>query len=88
MTSAPDPSAFGQATTLTATVTAVSPGVGAPTGSVDFFDTSTNTDLGTVPLSSGSAVLNTSVLAFGSHTIKVVKQSGTYMLVDAFRVHS
>src|SRR5262249_45898819 len=45
---------YGQAVTLTATVRAnTTPGSGTPTGSVDFFDVSTNTDLGSVPLSGG-----------------------------------
>jgi len=34
------------------------------------------------------AVYSQTWTSAGSHTIKVVKQSGTYMLVDAFRVHS
>ncbi|WP_030356030.1 Ig-like domain-containing protein, partial [Streptomyces scopuliridis] len=38
LTSAPDPSVFGQPKTLTATVTAVPPGAGTPTGTVSFFD--------------------------------------------------
>ncbi|KOG42393.1 hypothetical protein ADK74_16425, partial [Streptomyces decoyicus] len=36
VTSAPDPSAFGQAVTVTATVSPVAPGAGTPTGSVAF----------------------------------------------------
>jgi hypothetical protein len=42
---------YGQPVTFTANVTAP---VGTPTGSVDFFDTTTNTDLGTVPLPAAS----------------------------------
>ncbi|KOG43119.1 vegetative cell wall protein, partial [Streptomyces decoyicus] len=34
LTSSPDPSTFGQPVTFTATVAAVPPGVGTPTGSV------------------------------------------------------
>jgi len=34
------------------------------------------------------AVYSQTWASSGSHTIKVVKKSGTYMLVDAFRVHS
>jgi sugar lactone lactonase YvrE len=43
----PGGSIYGQPVTFTANVTAPS---GTPTGSVDFFDTTTNTDLGTVAL--------------------------------------
>jgi hypothetical protein len=60
---------FGQGVTLTATVTANAPGSGTPTGSVDFFDATTNTDLGSVTLSGGSASLTTTTLPAGSQTI-------------------
>ncbi|MER6334871.1 Ig-like domain repeat protein, partial [Streptomyces sp. NPDC001034] len=70
LTSAPDPSAFGEAKTLTATVTAVPPGSGTPTGTVDFFDGATL--LGTAPLSGGTATLTTSALAVGSHPLTAV----------------
>jgi sugar lactone lactonase YvrE len=43
----PGGSVYGQPVTFTANVSAAS---GTPTGSVDFFDTTTNTNLGTVPL--------------------------------------
>ena len=62
----------GQTVTFTATVTANAPGSGTPTGTVDFFDTSTSTDLtpGGVALSSGTASFATTSLAAGTHTIK------------------
>ncbi|HEY7154537.1 MAG TPA: Ig-like domain-containing protein, partial [Gemmataceae bacterium] len=63
--SAPIP---GQPVTLTATVSPVSPGAGTPTGRVDFFDTTTNTDLGSVQLSGGIATLTTS-FDLGGHVI-------------------
>jgi titin len=44
LTSSANPSVFGQPVTFTATV---SSSFGTPTGSVDFVDTTTNTDLGT-----------------------------------------
>jgi sugar lactone lactonase YvrE len=44
----PGGSVYGQPVTFTANVNANGPGT--PAGSVDFFDTTTNTDLGTVPL--------------------------------------
>ena len=62
----------GQTVTFTATVTANAPGSGTPTGTVDFFDTTTSTDLtpGGVALSSGTATFSTTSLAAGNHTIK------------------
>ena len=47
-------------------------GSGTPTGSVDFFDATTNTDLtpGGVSLSSGTASFATTSLSTGPHTIK------------------
>jgi hypothetical protein len=65
----PNPSDFGQPLAITATVTASAPGAGTPTGSVDFFDTTTATDLGSVSLAGGSASLTTATLPVGSQTI-------------------
>jgi hypothetical protein len=57
---------FGDTVTFIATVS------GAPgdfTGTVDFFDSTTQTDLGTVPLINGTAVRSIGTLALGGHTI-------------------
>ncbi len=62
---------FGQSVTLAATITANAPGAGTPTGSVDFFDTTTGDDLGSVALSSGKASMSTASLPVGGNTIKV-----------------
>ncbi|MDF3293221.1 beta strand repeat-containing protein, partial [Streptomyces silvisoli] len=70
LSSSPDPSVFGQAKTLTATVTAVAPGGGTPTGSVGFFDGATLVGTGT--LSGGVATLTTSSLSVGSHSLTAV----------------
>ncbi|HWB13392.1 MAG TPA: MBG domain-containing protein [Pirellulales bacterium] len=68
--SAPNGSTYGQSVTLTATVSAAS---GTPSGAVDFVDTTTGQDLGTVPLTvvncDGEASLSVSSLGAGSHTI-------------------
>jgi hypothetical protein len=65
VTSSPNPSAFGQSVTFTATVTS---GVGMPTGTVQFKDGGTN--LGSpVALTSGVATLITTTLSIGTHTI-------------------
>ncbi len=64
-----------QSVTLTATVIANS-GLDALTGSVDFVDTTTNTDLGSVALdNNGVATLANCSLAVGSHAI-LAKYSG------------
>jgi hypothetical protein len=52
--------------TLTATVSST---VSGPTGSVSFYDGTSQTPVATVPLSGGVAVLNTSLLAIGTHSI-------------------
>src|SRR5207248_109550 len=70
VTSSANPSLFGQAVTFTATVAAVAPGVGTPTGTVTFRD-GANT-LGTATLTNGTATLPSAALAVGSHTITVV----------------
>jgi autotransporter-associated beta strand protein len=66
---------FGESVTFTATVTAVTPGSGIPTGSVEFFDGSTS--LGTVTLSSGVATLSTSLLSVATHSITAVYATST-----------
>jgi Bacterial Ig-like domain (group 3) len=68
----PSSANLGQTVTFTATVMANSPGSGTPTGTVDFYDTTTSTDLtpGGIALSSGTASFSTTSLAAGPHTIK------------------
>jgi hypothetical protein len=53
-----------------ATVSSAVSGAPLPTGNVDFFDTTTNADLGTISLSDGVAELTTSSLAVGNHAIQ------------------
>ena len=62
-------SVYGQSVTLTAGIQANTPSTGTPTGSVDFLDTTTGTNLGSVFVSGGSASLITSALSAGSHLI-------------------
>ena len=70
LSSSPNPSISGEPVTLSAQVSAVSPGNGVPTGTVDFFDTTTDTDLGCAWLdSSATANLSTSLLAVGEQNI-------------------
>lgn len=67
VTSSVNPSVFGQSVTFTATVSAVAPGVGTPTGNVVFNDG--GSPIGTGTLSGGIATFATSALAVGNHTI-------------------
>jgi hypothetical protein len=69
VTSSANPSIPGQPVPFTATVTPPT-GNPTPTGSVDFVDTTTNTDLGTATLSGGVATLTTSALGLGAHVIQ------------------
>lgn len=76
VTSSHNPSVFGQSVTFTAKVTVKSPGSGVPTGTVIFYDGTTQIGTGTLN-SSGQATLITSSLAVGSHSIKAVFQGDT-----------
>ena len=66
-----NPAATGQAVTFTATVAAVAPGGGTPTGTVTFRDG--NVVLGTVAVGTGgTATFTTSFAAAGGHAITAV----------------
>ena len=68
VTSSTNPSVFGQTVTFTATVKAVAPGSGTPTGSVTFMDGSTAIGTGTLK-STGVATFTTSSLPVGLNSI-------------------
>jgi beta-glucanase (GH16 family) len=68
VSSSPNPSVFGQPVVLTTTVSAVAPGVGTLTGTVQLKDGTTNLG-GAVAVSNGSAMFSTSSLAVGQHNI-------------------
>src|SRR6202011_325357 len=70
VTSSLNPSVFGQAVTFTATVSAVAPGAGTPSGTVTFRDATTT--LGTATLSGGQAMFTTTALGAGARAITVV----------------
>src|SRR5207253_2013665 len=68
VTPSPNPSAFGQPVTFTATVAPVAPGAGGPTGTVSFFVDGAL--LQTVPLGDGFATADSiATLAGGTHTV-------------------
>jgi uncharacterized delta-60 repeat protein len=62
------------------TVTVRPDGSGTPTGSVDFVDLTTSTDLGSATLSGGSALLNRTALTVGNHIIQAsYSGDGTFL---------
>ncbi len=67
LASSPNPSTFGQAVTLTATVSTTAAGMLVPGGTVTFLEGTTV--LGTGTLSNGMATLTISTLTAGTHTI-------------------
>src|SRR2546427_686274 len=70
LTSTPNPSTLGQTVTLSATVSAVAPAVGIPTGTVTFRGGATS--LRVVTLVNGSASVTISTLTTGSHSLTAV----------------
>ncbi len=72
LVSSNDPSAFGQTTTLTATV---SSGAGTPTGNVEFRDGAT--PIATVALSGGVATYATAAFSVGVHNLSAVYAGAT-----------
>jgi hypothetical protein len=73
VTSSVNPAVFGQAVTLTATVSAKAPDGGTPTGTVTFYSGNANPGLvlGTGTLDNGTATLKTSQLPVGTNAIDV-----------------
>ncbi|MEI7922758.1 MAG: Ig-like domain repeat protein [Planctomycetota bacterium] len=60
---------FGTPLTLSVAVTTNFPGIGTPTGSLEFYDNTTLTSLGTFTLVNGVASVSSNVLAVGVHQI-------------------
>jgi large repetitive protein len=69
ITSSVNPSVFGQSVTFTATLTAVAPGAGTPTGAVQF--KTNDIDFGSAVLISGGSATSAAVssLALGTNTV-------------------
>ena len=76
LTSAPNPSVFGQPVTLTATVTAVAPGAGTPTGTVSFYDGAILINTATVN-GSGVASFTLTPAAIGTFPLTAVYNGDT-----------
>jgi cyclophilin family peptidyl-prolyl cis-trans isomerase len=77
-TSSVSTSVSGQAVTFTATVSALPPGAGTPTGTVTFTDTTSGAFLGRATLTSGgTATFTTSTLAVGTDTVSAAYSGDT-----------
>jgi Tol biopolymer transport system component len=79
LSSSPAAADWNQPITLTATVGAVNPELGMPSGLVQFFDG--DAPLGSAVLDAGKAVLTTNVMSHGNHVIKAAYSGDT--LFDA-----
>jgi len=87
LTSSANPSTSGQSVTFTATVAAVSPGTGTPTGTVNFLDNGTT--IGTeATLTAGVATFTTSSLAVGTQSITAVYSGDTNFTTSTSRIIS
>jgi len=72
LTSSANPAIYGQPVTFTATVSAVAPSTGTPTGTVQFSVNGSAAGSPVTPNSSGQATYTTSSLAVGSDSITAV----------------
>jgi hypothetical protein len=75
LTSAPNPSVFGQSVTFTASVSVTSPGAGTPTGTVEFKDGSSDISgcaSTTLSTTTGQATCTTTGLAVGTHGVTAI----------------
>jgi hypothetical protein len=75
LASSANPSVYGQSVTLTASVSATSPGSGTPTGTVTFMDGPAT--LGTGTLSGGVATFTTGALSAAIHPVTAVYSGDT-----------
>ena len=79
-----NPSVYGQSISFTASVAAVAPGTGTPTGTVTFFDGSTT--LKTVTLTAGAATYSTTKLVTGQHTITALYNGSSTFAISTSAV--
>jgi uncharacterized delta-60 repeat protein len=77
LSASPSPSSFGQPVTLTVTVATNPSSSITPIGTVDFYDTTTQADLGRVSLSNSTASLTTTSLEAGANLITASYSGGT-----------
>jgi probable HAF family extracellular repeat protein len=83
LASSANPTFFNQSVTLTATVAALAPNTGTPTGAVSFFDQTSGTTLATVTLSSGVGKWTSSSLTPGGHNILAVYSGDTKFITSS-----
>jgi hypothetical protein len=89
LTSSVNPSSVGQSVKFTATVSAVLPGSGTPTGTVDFTSDGTAiTGCTGVPLTSAVATCTTSTLTAGTHSIVAAYGGDLNFLPDTSAIFS
>src|SRR5262249_47962291 len=79
---------YGQTVTFTATVTNTSGSGGAPPGSVEFYDLTTNSDLGPGTALSGTGNTVTSTLQIATLTAGTHQIEAVYTSADAFQGNS
>jgi ELWxxDGT repeat protein len=77
----PNPAVFGQVISFTASVLALFPGKGTPTGMVTFLDGSTT--LGSLSLTGGRATFTTASLTRGNHAISATYSGDSSFLPSA-----
>ncbi len=83
ITTAVNPSVYGQSVTFTATVTANAPGAGTPTGKVTFQSGGANiAGCGNVTIVSGSATCTATTLSVGPHSIVGAYKGSTSFLTS------
>jgi N-acetylneuraminic acid mutarotase len=75
--SAPTPLAGADAVDLTANVAITAPGGGTVGGAVDFVDTTTGQDLGSVPVVNGAATLHAGTFTAGTHVLTATYSGDT-----------
>ena len=75
-----NPSVYGQSISFTASVAAVAPGTGTPTGSVTFSNGSTT--LKTITLTAGAATYTTTKLVTGQHAITAAYNSSSTFAIS------
>ncbi len=82
LTANPTTSSFGQPVTLTATIVTALSGGSGPTGTVTFYDSNGNTNLGSAALTGLSASLTAYSLPVGSNSLYAVYNGATYYLAS------
>jgi hypothetical protein len=86
LTGSVNPTLLNQPITFTATVSPVTTGAAAPTGSVTFVDLATGATLGSVNLSGGTAQLTTAALVAGTQIVAAIYNGDANYITSAATV--